>query len=108
MVGGGVSPPGCFACTPLFHYTALFQRKMVAKKNRIVAQGPLVQNYSTTSNASTINSELASQLIKLCSENSTFYRRQSVVYRQWHPEVRIAADPIMAPTSSRDSNSNGT
>jgi len=27
----------------------------------ILAQGPLVQNYSTTSNASTINSELVSQ-----------------------------------------------
>jgi len=31
----------------------------------------------------------ACQLIKLCSENATFYRRQSVVYRQWHP-VRTA------------------
>ena len=49
----------------------------------------------------------ACQLIKLCSENSTFYRRQSVVFRQWHTvrsAGRIAADPIMAPTSSHDSN----
>ena len=45
----------------------------------------------------------ACQLIKLCSENATFYRRQSVVYRQWHP-VRtaghIAADSIMAARPS--------
>jgi len=45
------------------------------------------------------SSQTRCQLIKLCSENATFYRRQSVVYRQWHP-VRIAghiaADPIMA------------
>ena len=27
----------------------------------------------------------ACQLIKLCSENATFYRRQSVVFHQWHP-----------------------
>jgi len=45
----------------------------------------------------------ACQLIKLCSENATFYRRQSVVYRQWHPvriAGRIAADPIMAAAYS--------
>jgi len=38
----------------------------------------------------------ACQSIKLCSENATFYRRQSVVYRQWHPvrtAGRIAAGP---------------
>ena len=45
----------------------------------------------------------ACQLIKLCSENATFYRRQSIVYRQWHPirtAGRIAADSIMAARPS--------
>ena len=38
--------------------------------------------------------------MKLCSENATFYRRQSVVYRQWHPvrtAGRIAAGPSWRP-----------
>jgi len=48
----------------------------------------------------------ACQLIKLCSENATIYRRQSVVFRQWHPvriAGRIAADPIMERPSPHDS-----
>ena len=50
----------------------------------------------------------ACQLIKLCSENATFYRRQSVVYRQWHP-VRtaghIAAGSMIPLYSSSKTNS---
>jgi len=48
----------------------------------------------------------ACQLIKFCSETATFYRRQSVVFYQWHP-VRIAAGSIMAAHSSIDSTING-
>jgi len=44
----------------------------------------------------------ACQLIKFCSENATFYPRQSVVFYQWHPvriAGRIVAGSIMAAAS---------